>query len=403
MDPTSFLGLNKLNRTKPIFASYSVGDVDNIFNSNDGKLWISTSNGWMKFDPNKEQFTTYSFGSDDILAEDDNGSLWIGMRQGGLIKRDTNGHINRFYDSKHKEFKKVVLKIYKTNDGITWIGTEADGLYCLDPATQKISQAYFIENQVFSMYEDTFNSFWVGTLGGGLLRFNETRDSVTLFKTDPVDTASISSNTILAIHEDTNGILWFGTGIGLNKFDRKTGKFTHYTERDGLASNVVFSVLEDDSGNLWHSTRKGISKFNPGTKRFRNYDISYGLPKNGFRNAECKTKKGELYFGSNGEGLFHFHPDSIRDNPYIPPIIITSIRKFEQPLTLEKEIHLPYNENFLSFEFVALSYVSPERNQYAYKMEGVDKDWVYSGTRRFRVISEFGTRRVYIQSKRIKQ
>lgn len=380
---TNFVGLNKINRTKPTFNSYLVGSVNKIVKSSDDKLWISASNRWMKFDPNKEQFTTYSFENGDLLSEDSTGSLWIALRQGGLIKLDKYGHISRFYDSKHHEFKQAVVQIYETSDGILWIGTETNGLYCLDPFTQIVRQTFFIENQIFSLYEDTFSSLWVGTLGGGLLRFNKARDSVTLYKTDRMDTASISANSIMDIHEDKNGILWFGTGIGLNKFDRATNKFTHYTEQDGLASNVVFSVLEDGSGNLWHSTRKGISKFDPKTKRFKNYDISYGLPRNGFKRENYQTKNGELYYGSNGTELFRFHPDSIKDNPYIPPIIITSIRKFEQLLTLEKEVHLPYSENFLSFEFVALSYVSPERNQYAYKMEGVDKNWVYSGTRRF--------------------
>ena len=96
----------------------------------------------------------------------------------------------------------------------------------------------------------------------------------------------------------------------------------------------------------------------------------------------CKTQNGEMYFGSPG-AVVRFHPDSIKNNPFIPPIVITTIKKFNEPVSFRKEINLSYNENFLSFEFIALSYISPERNQYAYKMEGLDKDWVYSGTRRF--------------------
>ena len=96
----------------------------------------------------------------------------------------------------------------------------------------------------------------------------------------------------------------------------------------------------------------------------------------------CKTSNGEMFF-SGARGFTRFHPDSIKDNPFIPPIVITSFKKFDKPASLSNEIRLPYDENFLSFEFAALSYISPERNQYAYKMEGLDKDWVYSGTRRY--------------------
>ena len=150
-----------------------------------------------------------------------------------------------------------------------------------------------------------------------------------------------------------------------------------------MPHNVVWKILNDDRGNYWLSTRKGISKFNTDTKQFQNYDVSYGLPENGFyMSNDCKTKNGEMYFGSPG-AVVRFHPDSIKNNPFIPPIVITTIKKFDQPVSFRKEINLSYNENFLSFEFIALSYISPERNQYAHRMEGLDKDWVYSGTRRF--------------------
>ncbi|MCK7516481.1 MAG: hypothetical protein MZV64_01510 [Ignavibacteriales bacterium] len=147
--------------------------------------------------------------------------------------------------------------------------------------------------------------------------------------------------------------------------------------------DIVWSILEDNHNNIWLSTRKGISKFDPRTNKFQNYDESYGLPENGLSNIYgCKTENGEMYFGYPG-GIVRFHPDSIKVNPFIPPVVITSVKKLDKPVPIEKEIYFPYDENFLSFEFVALSYLSPERNQYAYKMEGIDKDWVYSGTRRF--------------------
>jgi serine phosphatase RsbU (regulator of sigma subunit) len=116
----------------------------------------------------------------------------------------------------------------------------------------------------------------------------------------------------------------------------------------------------------------------------RNYDASYGLEPSAdvVTGTGCKTRNGEMFF-PGAKGFTRFHPDRIKDNPFIPPIVITSFKKFDKPAALSKEIQLPYDENFLSFEFAALSYLSNERNQYAYMMEGLDKDWLYSGTRRF--------------------
>ncbi len=126
-----------------------------------------------------------------------------------------------------------------------------------------------------------------------------------------------------------------------------------------MPHNVVWWILNDDLSNYWLSTRKGISKFSKDTKQFQNYDVSYGLPENGFYlNGALKTQNGEMYFGSTG-AVIRFHPDSIKNNPFIPPIVITAIRKFDKPVSFRKEINLTYKENFLSFEFTALSYVSP--------------------------------------------
>ena len=96
----------------------------------------------------------------------------------------------------------------------------------------------------------------------------------------------------------------------------------------------------------------------------------------------CRTKNGEMYFGGEN-GFIRFHPDSIKDNTFIPPIVITSFRKFEKPFPFGKEIRTAHSDNFISFEFAALSYINSEENQYAYMMEGLDKEWIYCGTRRY--------------------
>ncbi|MCK5076460.1 MAG: hybrid sensor histidine kinase/response regulator, partial [Calditrichia bacterium] len=162
---------------------------------------------------------------------------------------------------------------------------------------------------------------------------------------------------------------------------------------------VIYGILEDDSGNLWLSTNYGISKFNPRDEIFKNYDEKYGLQDNEFnRNAWYKSKKGEMFFGGIN-GLNVFYPENIKDNPHIPPVVITKFNLLNRPISVgemtdgrtilkkpiseTQEIELTYKDYFFSFEFSSLDYIYPEKNQYAYMLEGLDKDWNYIGDRRF--------------------
>jgi signal transduction histidine kinase/DNA-binding response OmpR family regulator len=188
----------------------------------------------------------------------------------------------------------------------------------------------------------------------------------------------------------------------LNKFDRETEQFIHYTEKDGLPNDVINGILEDMQGNLWLSTNNGLSKFDPETTSFRNYDVNDGLQSNQFNHgAYCRNTNGEMFFGGTN-GFNAFHPDSIKDNPYIPNIVITDFQIFNESVVINnidvpeskneyslpkhistlEEIELTYKENAFSFEFAALDYRSPQKNRYAYMMEGFENDWNYTNSKR---------------------
>ncbi len=190
--------------------------------------------------------------------------------------------------------------------------------------------------------------------------------------------------------------LWIGTaGGGLNHFDMQTEQFTHFTEKDGLPNDVVYGILIDSSNNLWMSTNKGLSRFNPTTGEFRNFDASDGLQSNEFNTgAYFKSQSGEMFFGGI-KGLSYFQPSRVVDNPHIPAVVITGFRISNKPVSPEehpailnsdiaeaREIFLTYRENIISFEFAALDYSAPERNQYAYMLEGFNEDWIDNGATR---------------------
>jgi signal transduction histidine kinase len=223
-----------------------------------------------------------------------------------------------------------------------------------------------------------------------LNKFDPDQKIFTQYIHDPEDEKSLSHDRVLTIHEDKSGVLWIGTyGGGLNCFDREKEVFQNFTEKDGLANDAIYGILGDENDNLWLSTNKGMSKFHIPTKSFKNYDVNDGLQSNEFNGgAFFKTKSGEMYFGGIN-GYNKFHPEEIEENKYIPPIVLTSFKIFDQEAVLAqsiseiKEIRLSYEQNFFAFEFTSLDYTNPEKNQFAYMLEGIDPDWKFCGSRRY--------------------
>ena len=370
-------GVNELNRIRQPFVKILTDNIQSIINGKNGLIFIGTKRELKKFDTNTGRFTHYSSSPRYLISVDNDGNLWARTPEGYIDKVDNLGRVTRFYYSSGKQFDRWVDCMYRSSEGIIWIGTDF-GLYFIDPVTQYVSQKNNTKFEIHIIYEDKYGLLWVGTTNGGLYCYNRGRDSVVKYISDSNNSSTVSFNTVSDIYEDREGRLWFATDSGLNEFNRSTKRFIHFR------GNGAFSILEDDHGKLWLSNTKGISEFDPETSRFKNYE---GLLSNGTLWG-LKGKKGEMYFGGPN-GLIRFHPDSIRDNPYISPVVITSFKKFNEEAKLDsviyekKIIYLPYFENNISFEFAALSYISPQKNQFAYKMEGLDKDWVYSGTRRY--------------------
>jgi signal transduction histidine kinase/ligand-binding sensor domain-containing protein/DNA-binding response OmpR family regulator len=387
---TLWVGTNtavkKLNRTKLPFRKYPMGDIAcTLVNGSAGKLWVYayTKGGWLQFDPRTERFVPYSFGTDYLYFVYPEGDLSLLARDGSSYIRDTLGNITFSLGPSWKDFNHSLSFGCKTSRGY-YAGTHDGGLYLRDPRTQRVTKVTKLKRGIYFIYEDRLGSLWVATRGGGLFRYDQANNTFAEFVSDNRNPSSVSGREINQIYEDKKGRLWFATISGLDRYERSTSGFSHFTARNGLPSDNIRGILEDDHGYLWLNTAKGIVKFDPETHHLRSYDVSYGLelPSDVYYGLGCKARNGEMFFGG-ATGFTRFHPDSVRDNPYIPPVVITSFRKFDKPYPLASEIRTPYNENFISFEFAALSYVSPERNQYAYKMEGVDEVWVYSGTRRY--------------------
>lgn len=383
---TSIGGVNKINRVKMPFKKYPVEGVTQIIKGSNDKIWISTTEGWKIFYPKDETIISYSFGSDYLVEEEKSGDLWIGKSSGGIYKRDANGRITNFYSSSPQEFSKPISCFLKDSAGRIWLGTKKGegGVYKIEPNQNRVVKVLQLNGNIKDFYMDDLGVLWIATFERGLFCFDPAKNSIIKnYSSHSQNLYRTKGRTYFEILPDKRDILWIATEKGLCKYDRLKDSLIYYTEKDGLPHELIFSILIDSNGDLWLVTMKTISKFDTKTNIFQNYDVSYGVPENGLSYIYgCKTENGEMYFGYPG-GIVRFHPDSIKINQFIPPIIITSVKKLDKPIPIESEIHFSHDENFLSFEFVALSYLSQERNQYAYKMEGIDTGWVYSGTRRF--------------------
>jgi signal transduction histidine kinase len=197
-----------------------------------------------------------------------------------------------------------------------------------------------------------------------------------------MDPDSISNDSVISILEDSRGILWIGTdGGGLNRYDPEAGSFIHYSESDGLPSNVVYGILEDKLGFLWMSTNGGISRFDPRDSTFHNFTVDNGLQANEFNmHAYDQDMDGYLYFGGVN-GLTVFHPASVTDSTFIPPVALVSVTRNGVPIQIRgtdgtsPEIEIRWPNNNFEFEFAALSYAEPGRNLYAYQLVNFDPGW----------------------------
>ncbi|OQB23010.1 MAG: Diguanylate cyclase DosC [candidate division BRC1 bacterium ADurb.Bin183] len=423
---TSVGGLNLYNRKKSKFTHYyhetnnpdSLSDntVWAIWEDYESELWVGTSNGLNRFNRSTKKVTRYFHDPSNAntlshnfvwaINGDDAGNIWIGTRGGLDCFNKNTERFTRYYNIPNNASSlsnNTVRCVVRDSDGSFWVGTN-NGLNRLNPRTGVFTR-YFndrntpinLANEVIrTLFLDSRELLWIGT-NEGLCVLDISQNTLSRFSHDPNNYASIRNNRIRGITEDSQGNIWVGTiGGGLSKYDRDSGTFLTFTEKDGLANDTVYGVHEDAEGILWLSTNKGVSKFNPGIMLFRNYDTSDGLQSNEFNTgASHKNRKGEIFFGGIN-GFNAFFPKDIKDNPIAPTVVLTSFKILDKPARLDKPIYLAdkipltWRDRYISFEFAALDYTAPEKNQYAYMLEGLDSDWIYSGHRRFGSYTNLG-------------
>ncbi len=407
-----------------------------------GTLWIGTTYGLNTYDRSQIKFRTTTIEeslNSNVFAvcSGEEQSLWVGIMGNGLAHLNKFHHNTKTYrvaDGLPSEYvtalclntqnmlfvgtnegtailsdasqkllslklpgasKAYITAIFEDSNKTIWIGTMGFGVYRVKSAlltgsitAEKVQGIN--NNWITSFAEDASGNIWIGTRGGGVNILK--KDAAIQVLQYSTDNESVSSNYVNCLHFSKSGFMYVGTyGGGLNATS-SAGAFTfkRFTEQDGLPDNVILAITSDANGDIWFSTGNGISslKRTGDNYTFRNFNELDGLQYKYNIGSVTRQDVNILTFGGVS-GLSIFNPDEIIYNRNKPAVVITSFKLFEKDypldslISLKRYIELSYNQNFISFEFSGLNYVFPDKNLYAYKLEGSDKDWTNAGNRRY--------------------
>ena len=389
--------------------SLSGNVVREIHQDQQGNIWVGTEDaGLNKFDTATRIFTHFKPRGDkkSIASTNIHGlfidgeQLWLGTFENGLdVLNIKSGKVQRHYSmgtGEHDLKSNFIYHISKLSNGDIVLGTTR-GAYSYSKKSDHFSPlpGMPVNNWYTYILHDQQGMVWASTYGNGINFYNPSTKQSGNFRYDKGNNNSLSSDRVNTIFEDSRQQLWFATESGLCKFDRGNGKFKRFTTRHGFPSDFILSVLEDAKNNLWISTSRGLVCFNPVTEKSVVYTRANGLLSDQFNfNSSYRDAAGQMYFGSV-KGLIRFHPEEFLKDAFVPPVYITGFQLFNKELSIAKEgspleksithtnnIVLQHNQSTFSIDFASLSFIAPEMSEYAYKMEGLDKDWIYLKTNR---------------------
>lgn len=386
--------------------------VTSFAETKDGNVFIGTDDGGLSlFDPKTKLFQQINIksrrpGSNRLAI------MTLTMSRNHQLLIGTYGDGYFVYDPSSGKYEQLlrgpkptdinsnqIYCIKEDKTGNQWIGTNGNGIVVLtkdNKALFKFTPNPTLPNEIKlpingyirDILEAKNGDMWIATHGGGIAVYNPSSKQFTVYTTV---NSKLPNDKVLTLLEDRNGNIWAGTlGGGLGLFNRKTNQFISYSEKEGLNNNNIYKILEDSNGLLWISTNKGLSSFETDTKKFNDYNYHNGIQHNTFiRGSGLRLRSGDLFFGGH-EGFNYFNPANLKRNEIVPPVIITDLKisntsvvpsedgPIQENIITAAVINLKYKQNF-ALNFVGLNYTAPEQNQYEYKLEGFDRDWINIG------------------------
>jgi signal transduction histidine kinase/ligand-binding sensor domain-containing protein/DNA-binding response OmpR family regulator len=418
---TYFGGINKMDPDESRFIKFSnfhklfnlskaSNNIKSIYKDESNTVWLTTLKGLIALhenyfnQPSKSNNASIYFKDTDqhLIFGDSYQNIYLSNEK-GLFIRKKGSQVFQSFTPKNQKGQVPLDHIsfgFEDSDRMVWLFSPS-GIFKHSPLTEQTEQIKpIIENGTLpneyfiSGTESNDGQLWLGTVAGDLFQYNRYTNRI-----KQINPNNLSHNTpynrIFSIHEDVPGSIWYGTNNGLYNYKEKENTVKSYLSSEGLANNVVYSVLPDKKKRIWCTTNLGISVFNPDNQTFTNYTWEDGLQSNEYnQSAYFQSKTGTIYVGGI-DGFNIIEPERIIPNEFVPPVVITGLSVYHELITPlshpqitpnhiseTKEIILTHKQAIFTFEFSALNFIHSNKNQYRYKLDGYDTDWVNAGTNR---------------------
>ena len=319
----------------------------------------------------------------------------------------THAGIDRFYplqgrfESAWQPFENavpeppIVYALMRDREQSLWVGTYDQGVLRLMPdgsvrayQSEPDDPHSLTNNLVYDIFQDSGGDIWIAT-NGGLNRYLPRRDGFRTYVYDPQNRSGISSNSTARVLEDSSGSIWIASlAGGIMRYHGESDSFSHITSADGLSSNSVAAFLEGEPGTFYVATTNGMNRVRTNPLRVTRIDERDGLRTREFAGGAARIPNGDLLFGAFSE-IVRITPRTQHATGVAPMVQFTAVAVMNRPFVSEtaahhiKELSLRHTESFVRFEFAALEFSTPLRNQYRYRLVGIDADWIEAGTRRF--------------------
>ena len=328
-----------------------------------------------------------------IIVPDEEGLLWIAQddfvaridRSSKEVSRieypKTESHYRHF-----REFRALELD----NNGNLWIGTYKNGIYIYNKSSREFrhltTKDGLTHPEIHTIFRDTHGNMWVGTGQGVNLWLTES-ESFIHFGDSESQFGSLVDSIVEDIHETSTGQMWIATQSGLYQYLPETKTFRNFNDQNGLPTTLIRAIADGDDGQLWLTTNKGIFLYNPNTQRVMDYNSSTGLTGKNFYSGSLIKTGNNSFFTSSQRGIEYFNYTQGQADFAESKIVLTGFNKMgksvelEKPLPYVSDIALSYEDYFFSLDFALLDFSDSKRANFAYKLEGYDKQWIDIGNR----------------------
>ncbi|MBU2949918.1 response regulator [Tamlana agarivorans] len=402
--------------------SLKITSIMALIKDEDENLWMATDGGGIDV-LNRESNKITHINTEDqnefsglksnhimSLLKDSKGNIWAGSWDNGMfyLKKGSKKFIHYASENAAGLNSNTIRSIAEDAKGIIWIGTSFQGLHAFNPKTKQFKHFNsndFVKNRlnttdVSKVLVDGKDNLWLGSVDG---LFKIEKEGMQIKKihafTDRINkTFSSTSNTnyILSIYEDAQENIWIGTrGTGLYKYNTLKDELTWFNKSNGLVEDNVGAIIEDAENNIWISGNSGLTKIELEPLIYTNFTFNDGLLSNDFNSgAVLKDCTGMLYFG-NLKGLDYFHPNSLKINAKVPILHLTDFKLFNEKvipntddsplnkvISETNSITLNSAQSVFTIEYTGINFTRPEKNSYAYYLEGYEDSWNYVGQKR---------------------